>query len=133
MLSISRAMAANVMNHENSLKIAEAEVKVSTKEFVDAYFETPVGKKYAIDLLDNEIILFQRQGGYVSKKEKARLKDVAYNKYFEKKYNEIVKATRLKFERFHDDMVLMNFKMKNEAVNHLGCSRQRTVNGDGWN
>ena len=118
--ALSRALAANVMNQENSLKIAEAEVKVSTKEFVDAYFETPVGKKYAVDLLDNEIILFQRQGGYVNKKEKARLKDVAYQKYFQKKYDEIVKATRLKYDRFNDDMILINYKLKKDAVDLIG-------------
>ena len=117
--ALSRAVAANVMNHSNALRLAEQEVKTSTKEFVDAYFETPVGKKYWQDLLDNEILVFQRQGGFLKKADRARLKQVAYTKYFDRKYDEIVKATRLKFDRYHDDMVAMNFKLKKDTVEVL--------------
>lgn len=117
--ALSRAVAANVMNHDNSLRLAELAVKASTKEFVDAYFETPIGKKYWQDLVDNEILLFQREGGFLKKADRIRLKEAAYKKYFDRKYDEIVAATRLKYDRFHDDMVQMNYKLKNDTVKIL--------------
>jgi hypothetical protein len=117
--ALSRAVAANVMNHDNSLRLAEVAVKSSTKEFVDAYFETEIGKKYFRDLVDNEILLFQREGGFLKKADRIRLKEAAYTKYFDRKYNEIVAATRLKYDRFHDDMIQMNFKLKKDTVKVL--------------
>lgn len=119
--ALSRATAANVMNHANSLRIAEAEVKIATKEFVDAYFDTEIGKKYAVDLLDNEIIVFQRAGGgMITKSVKAKLKQQAYDGYFKKKYDEIVLATQKKYERFHDDMVAENFTLKRDTISAMG-------------